>query len=163
MMAPTTSFENRLAWFGGLIDGEGCITVNVRKQHVSTLKITPVFSIQMKDGSWLAEAMGILDALNIPYYARKRKNQTEVSVRHWKNILPFLKSIKDYSVVKRPIMERLLCYRPKPLRNRFVSADIRTVKEMAELVDFVRRFNRGKNRPYKWDGNKILEFFEKRK
>jgi len=164
MSVPTSALSaNKLAWFAGLIDGEGCFTISVRKQHVSTLKITPIFSIQMKDSDWVREVVSILGESEIKYYMRKRRNQIEISIRHWKNILPFIKIIKQYSVVKKPIIEKFLKYKPKAIRNRFVSANPQTIKETALLVDFVREFNRGKNRPYKWTGDKVLEFFGIRK
>lgn len=154
-----SSFESKLAWLAGLIDGEGCFTISIRKHHVSTLKITPIFSIQMRKDGWSREVVSILKTLKIKHHIRERKNQTEIYIRHWKNILPFINSIKQYSIVKRPIMEMFSLYKPKPVRNRFVSVNPKDVIKTAKLVSFVRIFNRRKNRSYKWDGNKILDFF----
>lgn len=165
MSVPTSTITsmNKLAWFAGLIDGEGCFTLNIRKQHTAALKVTPVFSIQMKNGKWLKNVLEILKKLNIKYYYRERKNQAEISVKHWKNILPFIRAIKSFSVVKRPLIEQFLLYKPKPIRNRFISTNPKIIRETANFVDFVREFNRGKNRPYKWSGNKVLNFFEEKK
>ena len=152
--------KTKLSWFAGLIDGEGCFTVSVRKHHKSTLKITPIFSIQMKDGSWVEEVIKILNDVDVKHYVRKRKNQIEISVKCWKNIIPLIRMLLPFSIVKKPLMKRFLTYRPKPVRNRFIPPDPKIIGELAELIDFVRNFNRGKNRPYKWTGKRILEFFK---
>ncbi len=149
----------KIAWFAGLIDGEGCFTVSIRKHHKSTLKVTPIFVIQMKNGSWVDEATRILKNIGIKHYARKRRNQIEISVRHWKNVKPLIQVILPFSVVKKPLIEKLFSYNARPKRNRFVPPNQKVVKEIANLVDFVRKFNRGKNRPYKWTGNMVLDFY----
>jgi len=160
---PMPSILNKLSWFSGLIDGEGCFTLNIIKQHTTALKVTPVFSIQMKNGEWIKDVLKILNKLNIKHYHRERKNQTEISVKHWKNILPFIRAIKPFSVVKRPLIERFLLYNPRPIRNRFIPTNPKIIIETANFVDFVREFNRGKNRPYKWSRDTILNFFGKKK
>jgi hypothetical protein len=66
-----------------------------------------------------------------------------------------------YLVVKKPLAERLAVFPKAPARNRFTWIDGSYLEEICSLVDFVRRFNRGKNRRYKWDGDAIRRFLQK--
>ena len=151
---------NMLIWFAGLVDGEGCFTLSIRKNHKSALKVSPMFLIQLKDGNWVKKVTRVLEELKIKYYTRNRKNQVEISVGYWKNVLPLVQALISHSIIKKPLMRKFLShYNPRSVRNRFVPPDPKIVKKTAELVDFVRKFNKGKNRPYKWDGEKVLEFF----
>ena len=64
-----------------------------------------------------------------------------------------------YLVVKKPLAQRLLDFPSAPPRNRYVKVEDSYLDEICGLVDFVRRFNKGKNRRHKWDGRTIREFF----
>ncbi len=64
-----------------------------------------------------------------------------------------------YLVVKKPLAKRLLDFPKAPARNRFVSVDRFYLDEICEVVDFVRGFNKGKNRRHKWNGRTIREYY----
>ena len=147
------------AWFAGLIDGEGCFTLSISVQHVRSLHIPPRFSISIKEGDWVKHATSIMVEHDIPFHARRRKGQVEVVVSSGKGTQSLIRIVSPYLVVKRPLALRLLEFPTAPPRNRFASIDRRHLAKLCELVDFVREFNRGKNRRHKWDGKTILEYF----
>jgi hypothetical protein len=41
-----------------------------------------------------------------------------------------------------------------------VKIDVSYLKEVVEMVDFVREFNKGKNRKHKWNSRTISDFYE---
>jgi len=64
-----------------------------------------------------------------------------------------------YLVVKKPLAERLNAFPKAPARNRFTWVDGSYLDSICDLVDYVREFNKGKNRKHKWDGAAIRRFF----
>jgi len=149
------------AWFGGLVDGEGCFTISIYVQHKRSLKFALVFSISMKTGTWQTFAQEILGFHEIPFHTRKRKNQFEITVTGRKSVTKLIGVLKPYLVVKVPIAEALADFPAAPRRNRFSPIDDSYLDAVCEKVDFVRRFNKGKNRPHKWDGKMIRAFYKK--
>lgn len=65
-----------------------------------------------------------------------------------------------YLVVKHPLALRFLSFPNAPARNRFAKIDDSYLKEVGEMVDFVREFNKGKNRKHKWNSKTISNFYE---
>ncbi len=70
-----------------------------------------------------------------------------------------IRIILPYLVVKKPLAEKLIQFPKAPPRNRFKRISGVYLDEICELVDFVREFNKGKNRMHTWDGRTIREFF----
>ena len=150
----------KLAWLAGLADGEACFTLRIHKfSHHSGLNIDPYFSLSMKTGEWVRVVSEILLKHGVKFRTRQRKGQTEIQVAGLTNTSKLITMLLPYSVVKKPLMEKLLQLKPRPRRNRFVPPDPASVREIATLVDFVREFNRRKNRPFKWTSRAILEHY----
>lgn len=147
------------AWFAGLIDGEGCFTLSIYRQHGHTLRFDMVFSISMKEGPWFGEVSRILGLHDIGFNWRPRRNQIEVHVEGHQRVKKLISVVIPYLVVKKPLATRLLDFPKAPLRNRFKSIDRNYLDEICEVVDFVRRFNKGKNRRHKWNSETIKEFY----
>lgn len=151
-----------IEWFAGLIDGEGCFSLSTSIRGNSIL-IEPYFSISMKSGNWEVEVKKILESLDIKYLLRYRKGQTEYKCGNWMRVKKLCTAIVNYSIVKKGIIVKLLQYNLIPKRNRYVKISKTTIDQIADLVDFVREFNKGKNRPYKWTGDVIKQFFNNQK
>ncbi|MDA4134023.1 MAG: hypothetical protein OK441_00440 [Thaumarchaeota archaeon] len=148
------------AWFAGLIDGEGCFTFSIYHQHHHTLRFDPVFCISMKDGVWYAVVERILREHDIQFSTRRRKNQIEVRLEGHIRVKKLIAFFLPYLVVKHPLALRFLSFPNAPARNRFAKIDDSYLKEVGEMVDFVREFNKGKNRKHKWNSKTISNFYE---
>jgi hypothetical protein len=147
------------AWFAGLIDGEGCFTLSIYRQHENALRFDTVFSISMKEGAWFGEVSRILKLHDIGFNWRHRRNQIEVHVEGHRRVKKLISLVLPYLVVKKPLAKRLLDFPAAPARNRFKSVDRFYLDEICEIVDFVREFNKGKNRKHKWNSRTIREFY----
>lgn len=151
---------NREAWLAGLIDGEGCFTIGVSVQHKHSLKFDLRFSISMKKGYWQSTAEEILNSHQIPYHTRERKNQYEIVVNGHKSVKGLIGVLMPHLVVKKPLPKNLANFPNGPARNRFSPIDSSYLNEVCNHVDFVRRFNKGKNRRHKWKGKTIRQFYK---
>src|SRR5580698_4968227 len=111
------------SWFAGLVDGEGCFTICIYKQHRHTLKFELRFSISMREGEWVEVASNLLRLHCIPFHARRRKNQIEVRVNGQKSVKRLILILLSNLVVKKPLALKLLDFPTAPHRNRFSPAD----------------------------------------
>ncbi len=116
----------------------------------------------MKEGAWFAVVEDILRRHEIRFAARRRKNQIEVHVEGHLAVKRLITVVLPYLVVKQPLAKRLLSFPKAPARNRFVTIDESYLNAVCEIVDFVREFNRGKNRKHKWDSKTIRDFYDNR-
>jgi hypothetical protein len=114
----------------------------------------------MKQGNWIDFVSQILERHQIPFHVRERKNQFEVTVSSGVAVKKPVDILLPYLVVKRPLAQRLAIFPKAPARNRFTRIDDSYPEEICDLVDYVRRFNKGKNRRCKWDGNAVRAFFQ---
>jgi len=147
------------AWFAGLIDGEGCFTPSIYRQHENALRFDTVFSISMKEGAWFRAVSKILKRHDIGFNWRHRRNQIDLHVEGHHRVKKLISIVIPYLVVKKPLAKRLLTFPKAPARNRFVPVDRPYLNEICDIVDFVREFNKGKNRRHKWNGRTIREFY----
>ncbi len=115
----------------------------------------------MKCGSWADKVGAILRRHRIRYHIRTRKNQFEITISSGIEVQRLIDILLPHLVVKRPLAKRLKAFPKAPPRNRFKRIDDSYLEEICDLVDFVRRFNKGKNRRHKWDGYTIRRFFNK--
>lgn len=123
------------------------------------LRFDLVFSISMKEGTWYPEVARVLSQHEIRFNARRRKNQIEVHVGGHARVKKLIGVLLPYLVVKQPLARKLLTFPISPPRNRFTSISESYLAEICEMVDFVREFNRGKNRRHKWNSRTIREFY----
>ena len=114
----------------------------------------------MKSGDWQEVVQEILKFHQIAFHTRRRKNQFEITINSHKSVKKLIEVLRPYLIVKRPIAEVLAGFPIAPARNRFSKLDKSYLDDVCSRVDFVRRFNKGKNRRHKWDGKKIQEFYD---
>jgi len=110
----------------------------------------------MKKGKWVDVTVKILRMSNVVFHQSSRKGQTCIATEGWKRTQTLAKKLEEHLVVKQPLVQKLLEYKPAR-NNRFPSRD--EVLKRAELLDYVHEFNKGKNRQWKWNGSMILEFY----
>ena len=115
----------------------------------------------MKEGPWADEVARILTRHGIPFHRRRRRNQIEITVSSGVAVKRMIRFLIPYLVVKRPLAQRLAHFPKAPARNRSTWIDGSYLDEICDLVDYVREFNRGKNRRHKWDGAAIRRFFQR--
>ena len=87
-----------LEWFGGILDGEGCLTFKSRWQRRRFIQITPVIIISNTSKELIDECIRGLTEIKIPYWVTTRipKGKTiywlEISgLKRISKILPYLK------------------------------------------------------------------------
>jgi len=125
------------------------------------LHISPRFLISMRQGVWAQEVSEILQLHQIPFHVRKRRKQFEITVSSGVAVKKLIVLLLPYLVVKRPLALRLAAFPKAPARNRFTWIDGSYLDRICDLVDYVREFNKGKNRKHKWDSAAIRRFFQK--
>jgi len=148
----------RIAWLAGLVDDEGCFNISVagRDHHGRHIDFMARFLLSMKTGIWVESVKKILNDIDVNYRVSTRKGQTCVAVTGWRQVQKLAVFLTEYSIVKKPLLEQLLTYHPSA-NNRFPTNE--QIKIRADLLDFSRDFNRGKNRLHKWTGAMILKFY----
>ena len=152
--------EKDLAWLAGLMDGEGCYTINISKHHKYALKIEPRISLSMKMAPWVNKVKRLFEEYSITYFANGRQyNQMEFVIRNQsaKNLINLL---LPFSEIKKPVMSKILELPSRAHRNRFVPMQQDYIDKIVEVVDFVRKFNYSKNRKHKWDGALIRMYYK---
>ena len=111
--------------------------------------------------AWADHVSQILESHRIPFHIRTRKNQFEITVSSGVAVKRLIAILLPYLVVKKPLAEKLAAFPEAPARNRFTWIDGSYLDAICNLVDYVREYNRGKNRRHKWDGSTIRNFFKK--
>jgi hypothetical protein len=112
--------------------------------------------LSMKTGIWVDSVKEILNKIDVNYHVSERKGQTCVAITGWRQVQKLAVFLREYPVVKKPLLDQLLTYHPSS-NNRFPTFE--QIKIRADLLDFSRAFNRGKNRPFKWTGTMITKFY----
>jgi hypothetical protein len=115
----------------------------------------------MKRGDWERVASSVLTENRIPFHTSKRKNQYGIIVNSTRSVKRLIEVLSPYLVVKKPLADRLLTFPMAPPRNRFRPIDESYLDEVCQIVDYVRHFNKSKNRSHKWDGRTIRSFYGK--
>ncbi len=143
-----------------MVDGEGCFSISISRQHEHSLKLSLRFEISIKLGDWSSVATDLLASRGIPFHTHKRKNQFQVTVNGNRAVKRLIEILLPHLVIKKPLAKRLLTFPVAPSRNRFSKINGVWLGEISAIVDFVRIFNSGKSRPYKWDGNLVRAFYQ---
>ena len=150
-----------ISWLSGLIDGEGSFVLGISKQKtLRTPRIELKFVITMSRGEWEQKATRIFDLCGIKYSTDIRGTLFRIWVNGTPQVKKLCALIKNSSVVKKAIIERFLDFQSVGYkRNQYCNHDKATIQRIAGDIDFVRKFNRKRNAPYKWDGKRIMEAF----
>lgn len=102
------SIENRLHWLGGIIDGEGSITVCMSRQRRSPINYSPRIMFVNTDKVIINEGISILKEMNIPHHvavAVKAKPQHKtcyrVNIGGMKRVLTAAKILHPFVFAKK--------------------------------------------------------------
>jgi hypothetical protein len=96
-----------LSWLGGLIDGEGTITIRYHERKNNRPMLHPVFTLPNTSTKIIEEAKRILQKNNIPFWQTnykgtdKWKPNSIIEVNGIKRLLKFLPIIEEYLIEKR--------------------------------------------------------------
>ena len=170
------STKEDIAWLAGIIDGEGCFTIKVTKtpSRKNTLDISPFFTMELLDGSWVKKTIRILKENDITYglyyrltYKSKRKT-ARVHVVSRDSLNRLCKLIRKDVTVKKLIVEHFIKF-PKKERKLFIdnrwyhritAINWDYIKKLCKFVEMARKINDRKNKEVIWDTKRILSFYE---
>lgn len=109
-------------------------------------------------GAWILKTTQILEELGVPFHIKikKKTNVYEICVASNKSVKKICEAIYPYTMVKKELVKRFIDYPGLPRGNQYAPTRDREIRQLADLIDFVRKFNRKKNIPYKWDGKMFL-------
>lgn len=102
-----------LAWFGGLATGEGSFGFTVHKLRHDRTKITPLFSLGMKDEASVDLAQQVLIAHGLPVYraARRANAMHYINVSGYKRLKKYCEALIPYlGGQKREAAETVLAF-----------------------------------------------------
>lgn len=99
-----------LSWLGGIIDGEGCITVDKKAQEC----VHPLITIVNTDKRITDKVIQIFTAYGVAFYVREHpakgnwKAKIEIVVAGFKRVDRFLRVIRPYLVSKAERADKIL-------------------------------------------------------
>ncbi len=123
------SREADLAWLAGIIDGEGCISLDVKKAINEKFYIMPKVRIINTDVRMIQKASRIYSALNVVYYYNINRKRKE----HYKDQLAIIISSQGSSL---KILSAIL---------EFLANKQEIAKKMIAVLEFVRSYPKGGN------------------
>jgi len=140
--------ENLLFWLGGIIDGEGMVTIIKRSSSkVKQNGWNPRVAIVNTDLIIINQAIELLDYLGIPHYVQSKKNNRhpewkikyEIIIQGIKRCYNSLPKLIPYLVGKKHKAENLLkfCDRRLKLPNHhpYETTDLELIKNVRENKD----------------------------
>lgn len=143
------SREVDLAWLAGIIDGEGCLTVDLKKADNGKFYLQPKVRVINTDVRMIEKVARIYVALNVVFFYninKKRKDhykdQTAIVISSQGSSLKVLKAIRPYLANKQKIADAMI-----------------------EVIEYVQAFPKGGNAisfDYTTDANfkRLLQEFE---
>ena len=131
---------NKLSWLGGIIDGEGMITVIMRTHGCSCY---PRISIVNCDKNIIEEVTQILNELNLKHYIQtkvyvvgeEQHIKYEVLVNGIKRCIPMLHEIIPYLVAKKERAQKLLVW----CNRRLLRPMMKYTQEDLEILSIRQR------------------------
>jgi hypothetical protein len=132
--------ERLLCWFGGIVDGEGCITINHHRLHKQTKRETllfaPVFIIANTNKQLIDMCCEILRQIGIPFHVqfqssdqakkwkssngRKRKDRWYITIVGLKRVSRALNAFGQYIITKKAEMRLVKEFCDRRLNAEFV-------------------------------------------
>lgn len=100
----------QLGWLVGLIEGEGCITLNrsgVTKTNFGT-KISPYLSITNTNDKLMQKAVEVIKSLGLPFHLTMRKGVIRIEIWGQGRVKKWLEMISPYLVGKRDQADLIL-------------------------------------------------------
>jgi hypothetical protein len=133
--------QSFLEWFGGIIDGEGCVTFKTRWQRNRFLQIAPVIIITNTSKVLIDECINGLTDLRIPHWVQtkcpKGKIIYNIEISGLKRIaqtIPYLRvrAKKDQVNLIRKFTESRLQLSGKE-KTPYTQQELQYVKQLAEI------------------------------
>jgi hypothetical protein len=134
--------ERFLEWFGGIVDGEGCLTFKSRWQRHRYIQITPVLIINNTSKTLIDECIKGLGELKIPFwvntkYPKKYKTIYTIEVsglKRFARLLPYLRvrAKKDQVDILRRFTESRLQLKGKE-KTPYTKKELLIVAELAKI------------------------------
>lgn len=135
-----------LSWLGGIVDGEGCITVTAYSRadrlKENSFYVSPKVTVTNTEDSLIDKVEEILIANHIAYYKREYpphktwKKRIEIRIAGYKRVRRFLELIKPYLVSKKEKanLTMLLCLqRLNKKRNPYDDEDKKLIQRILDL------------------------------
>ena len=141
------SMEARMGWFGGIVDGEGCITATAnpssKRQKNPFGQIQPKLTMWNTDMSLIEEYIAILDEMKVTYYmmtqkprAKNHKVAYRVEIHGMKRLTKVLPLIIPYLISKKQKGIDLLAFcesrLSRPPNTPYSKEDIASVNKVRE-------------------------------
>ena len=110
--------ESFLHWFGGIVDGEGCITISYRIQRNRFIQLSPRLVINNTNKNLIDECQKGLTELKVPFYLtvrhfQKQKTQYHLEIlgiKRMAKLIPYLRvraKKEEINLVRKFIESRL--------------------------------------------------------
>lgn len=123
------SREVDLAWLAGIIDGEGCLTVDLKMAHNGKLYLQPKVRVINTDVRMIQKVARIYVDLGVVFFYNINKKRAA----HWKDQTAIVVASQGSSV---KVLEAIIPY----LANKKVIAET-----MIAIIKFVQSFPKGGN------------------
>jgi hypothetical protein len=148
-----------MEWLSGLLDGEGYFGLAITQRGKKRVDVTINCVISMTPGKWEYVVEYLLDHLKIKYVSSTHNHLSAITIRR-EHAYVLCKAIYPNAIIKKPIIRRLIDHHEyRSMRKKGTPLVKSELLKMAADIDFVRAFNRKRNTPYKWTGNKLLEVY----
>lgn len=110
--------RKRLNWLGGILDGEGTVTITKRSSTIKKVQnnASPVISIINTDMKIIDEVVNILKEFSLPFYVHTKTNSKhlEWKIKYvvlfagMKRCLKVIPVLKDYTIGKKYKLEAMM-------------------------------------------------------
>ena len=138
-----------LAYFAGILDGEGSIVIHKNKPQTQRGSINPTYVIEVNltnTNEWIVRQFHFSFGGNV--YLNKRKTDKTQNIWVWQisanKALPFLKTLLPYLKLKRGQVEIAIKFQEEKVRKRYRRSDEKdlAIAEATKLL--ISNLNKGK-------------------
>ncbi len=145
--------ERSLAWLGGIIDGEGSVTVQAYMMKNSNLRLTPFICINNNDDGIIKECQRILDEIGVKHHWADRGDKVWIGrIDGEVAILGLIDAVEPYLFSKKKDYCRVIReYIKDRSDNRFLRNDLGQLtrkgytKHQIDLICSIRTSARAKS------------------
>lgn len=121
--------EVDLGWLAGIVDGEGCLTVDLKMAHNGKMYLMPKIRVINTDVRMIQKVARIYSELGVVFYYNINKKRKD----HWKDQTAIIVTSQGSSV---KVLNAILPH----LANKQVIA-----QRMLDVIEFVRKQPKGGN------------------
>jgi len=141
------------AYLAGLIDGDGTISLNKEGRQYRPLLMVSTTDLRL--ANWLSKIFGVSYPRNNPH-TPERVTWTHVPIYGY-HILPILKELEKYLIVKKPQCVLVMKYIELRLKQKLRD---RPTPEMIKIANDIKMLNLKGSKNLKAKLDKIEEFYE---